>query len=149
MKTRFALAVLGAVLGVSCAVSNTTPEPAAYSNFLNPSAKYVRERQIVSNPAAASIRELALSVPTYEGSGQEGKTSPKGDAWTLLGDGAQCPVIAKRLTAPGENPVRLRLLQGASPPQDPDLATLYELEKVQSGWKIVSARKGRFSELRN
>ncbi len=115
--------------------------------YLKPTVKFVRERRAVSNPANASVRELALSVPTFQGAGPGGNTSPQGDAWFVSGDGAQAPVLVKVLSKFGENPVRLKLIQGVNPPDDAGFATVYELEKVIGGWKILSMRKGPSSEL--
>jgi hypothetical protein len=140
--------ILAAALVLTgCAPSGWVPAPEDFSANLTPRANYVRDRMVVSHPATASVRELVLSVPTYEGSGGDGKTSPQGDSWLLLGDGAQSPVLAKVLSGQGVDPVRLKLVRGASPPEDPQFATVYELEKVAGGWKVLSARKGPSSEL--
>lgn len=140
-------AVASALVLTGCAPSGKIPDPGSYSARLEPRAKYVRDRLTVTDPARASIRELALSVPTYNGAAGDGKTSPQGDSWILLGDASQAPVIAKVLTESGEEPVRLRLMRGSDAPDDPEIATSYELEKVTGGWKIISARKGPSSEL--
>lgn len=144
MKLRLLAAAL--VL-TGCAPSGGVPDPADFSAKLEPRARYVRERFTVSDPARASVRELALSVPVYTGGGGDGKTSPQGDSWILLGDDVQYPVMAKVLTESGETPVRLKLIRGANPPEDPQVATAYELEKVSGGWKVLSARKGASAEL--
>lgn len=128
----------------SCATSGGKDD---FSAQLTPRAKHVRDRGNLADPARASVRELALSIPIYTGSGGDGKTSPQGDSWVLLGDASQPPVMVKVLTEPGENPVRMKLIHGSNPPDDPQVATTYELEKVPGGWKILSAKKGRSSEL--
>jgi hypothetical protein len=140
-------AVAAAIALASCAPSGKMPDPEDFATRLTPRAEYVRERFSVIDPARASVRELALSVPTYNGAAGDGKTSPQGDSWILLGDASQAPVIAKVLTESGEEPVRLRLMRGSDAPEDPQIATAYELEKVTGGWKIISARKGPSSEL--
>lgn len=145
MHLRLLLAAAIALTG--CAPSGGVPDPDDFSTRLGPRAKYVRDRTALADPARASIRELALSVPTYTGSGGDGKTSPQGDSWILLGDAIQYPVMAKVLTESGEIPVRLRLIHGANPPQDPQVATAYELEKVTGGWKILSVRRGPSADL--
>ncbi len=139
---------LAAALALTgCASSGGRSDPISFSEQLNPRASYVRERLTISQPANASIRELALSVPTYVGAGGDGKTNSQGDSWVFLGDGAQWPVMAKVLTEPGVDPVRMKLIRGASPPEDPQVATVYEMEKVTGGWKILSVQKGLSSAL--
>ncbi|RYD23196.1 MAG: hypothetical protein EOP88_05070 [Verrucomicrobiaceae bacterium] len=147
MNARLPAVAAAAVFLAACAPSGKIPDPQDFAVRLAPRAEYVRDRLSVTDPARASVRELALSVPTYNGATGEGKTSPQGNSWILLGDASQAPVIAKVLTESGEEPVRLRLMRGSDAPEDPQVATAYELEKVAGGWKVLSARKGPSSEL--
>jgi hypothetical protein len=144
---RLRLAAVCALVFTSCAVPATSP---VFSSRLDPQSGYVAERGAVSDPAAASVRDLALSLPVYE-SKDPGKnltedrceTSPAGDAWLLRGDGAQRPVAVKRLTPAGVNPVRLQVYLGASPGVTPaDYGAIYHLEKVPGGWKVLSLKEG-------
>ncbi len=140
-------AAAAAVFLAGCASSGKMPDQADFATRLTPRAGYVRDRIMVADPARASVRDLALSVPTYNGPAGDGKTSPQGDSWILLGDASQAPVVAKVLTESGEEPVRLKLIRGSDVPDDPQVSTAYELEKVPGGWKVISSRKGPSSEL--
>ncbi len=147
MKAFRAAAAALVVSLTSCAPSGRIPDPADFATRLTPRAEYVRDRVTVSDPARASVRELALSVPTYKGPAGDGNTSPQGDSWAWLGGSFQAPVMVKVLTESGEEPVRIRLIRGTDAPDDPHVSTAYELEKVPGGWKVLSSRKGPSTEL--
>jgi hypothetical protein len=151
MKLLIPLPFLLAALFASCETAGVGSAPSAFSDHLNPKAKYVRERADCANPESATIGELAMSLPVFESRNIEhfiasGDIRPEvsqgKDAWLLRGDGGQRPVLVRRLTAVGSSPVRIRVVIGASPPEDPRSATQYDLEHVPGGWKVLSAIPG-------
>jgi hypothetical protein len=155
MKISRIFKLLPVVFISACATQEVSSGSGEFSSYMQPRARYLQDRVVLEDPANASTRELALSIPAYESKDLEKflskdseRVSPGGDAWQLFGDGAQRPVVVKRLTPVGVNPVQIKVYLGGSPGIHPaDYGAVYRLEKVPQGWKVLSVREGSSSEL--
>ncbi len=113
--------------------------------------KVIIDTSPIANPATASLQDLALALPVFEGGYEEtrrwvveedGVINEPGK-WTIRHDGAQMFVMAEELKPAKSGARKIRLTLVEEPDGESEEVWTYLLQRVPGGWKILrkSSRK--------
>lgn len=156
MKNLF-LSSVAVCLLIGC--ESTTPSFESIScGYSQLDADTVVDEIPLKSPMLASIQDMALTFPVYEmGSIQTKQNLLRGDAsvkssesrWLLEGDGAQTSIELIRVSPASTIPLRVVLKVGPkfNGIHEDDFVYEYEFERIEGGWRKLSARKSRDSPL--
>ena len=155
MKTLFPILI------ISCAFAGCrTPASTELVScgYVQMNAKEIPDEIPLKSPLQSSVQDIALTFPVYEMGAHQTKDSIlRGDVsvkssescWLLEGDGAQTSVELIRVSSMKETPLRVILKIGPrfEGHKADDFVCEYEFERIEGGWRKVSARKSQDSPL--